>query len=58
VSLIGRSAAFGLPMVIAPLFAAAGQGGVAALVACVLVVQAMLVALLGPRTKGRSLDRI
>jgi putative MFS transporter len=55
VSAVGRGAAFLLPLLIAPLFAAASQAGVIAFVASVLAAQALLVWSFGPRTKARPL---
>lgn len=58
VSMLGRGAAFALPMLVVPIFSAWGQPGVVTLVAGALVLQAAIVALLGVRTQNRSLERL
>jgi len=58
VSMLGRGAAFALPMLVVPIFSAWGQGGVVTLVAGALLLEAGVVALLGMRTQNRALERI
>lgn len=55
---VGRAAAVGLPFAVVPVFAAAGQAGVVALISSILLAQAVIVALFGVRTKGRALEAI
>lgn len=57
-SALGRGAAFVLPMIVAGLFQAAGQGAVVAFVGAVLVLEAALVGAWGPRTSGRALEAL
>jgi putative MFS transporter len=54
----GRVVAVGLPALIVVIFARFGQAGVIGMVAGVLLVLAVAVALVGVRTRGRSLDAI
>lgn len=58
VSTLGRATAFGLPLLIVPLFSSAGQAGVVGLVVALLLGEALVVACFGPRTKSRSLEQV
>jgi len=55
---IGRIVVIFLPFLIVPLFTAAGQAGIVALVSSLLIIQAILVAFFGVKTRGRSLEAI
>ncbi len=57
-SSIGRVVAVGLPFAIVPIFSATGQAGVVGLISLILVVQALIVAIFGVRTRGRPLEAI
>lgn len=53
---MGRITAIGMPFLVVAVFGRAGQAGVVALIAAILLGQALLVGLLGIRTNGRSLE--
>lgn len=53
---MGRITAIGMPFLVVAIFGRAGQAGVVALIAAILLGQALLVGLLGVRTNGRSLE--
>lgn len=55
---MGRIVGIGLPFIIVPVFAAAGQAGVVIGVASILLGQALIVALFGVRTNARSLEAV
>lgn len=57
-STAGRAVAVGMPFAIAPIFAQFGQSGVVAVISIILIVNALLVALLGARTKARPLEDV
>ncbi len=54
----GRSVAVMMPFAVVPVFSVWGQAGVVAMVGAIVLVQALLVAMLGPLTLGRSLEKI
>jgi putative MFS transporter len=56
--MLGRLAALAMPFAVVPLFTAGGQAGVYMLIFALLLIQAAVVALFGPRTRGVSLDAI
>lgn len=57
-SAFGRAAAITMPLLVVPIFSTSGQAGVIALIASLLVGQALVVAAFGVRTSKRSLERV
>jgi putative MFS transporter len=55
---IGRITAIGMPFLVVGIFSRAGQAGVVALIAAILLGQALLVGTLGIRTNRRSLESL
>ena len=55
---VGRTVSIMMPFAIVPVFSASGQGGVISMVSVIILAQTLVVALLGPLTRGRSLEAI
>jgi putative MFS transporter len=55
---VGRVVGIALPFGVVPVFSAFGQGGVVAMIALILLAQALVVGVLGLSTNNRPLESI